>query len=181
LSNHVIRKPILIGLVMIIVAIIAFASTNALLNARVASADEENKSQSFSSAASTDEAARLAGYTVVTPGYLPPQFNKCPLITVHETNAHLPKRVMQVWNSGEKNHFFYLIQDPSLDGIGGGENAEFGGIQGERKYTASTEYRPSILSLYWRDGDMAYVITGTLKGALNEDELSKIAASVGIK
>jgi len=85
---------------------------------------------------------------------------------------------MQIWNSGEQDAFFCLIQDPSLAAIGGGEKAEVCGIPGERKVLDAASNRPAILALFWRNGDMAYVLTDTLKGTLDEETLQKVASSV---
>jgi len=170
-------KTVLAGCILIAASIIAFTGANALLNNGPALADD---GKPFVSVASIEEASRLAGYQVSTPTFLPQGFENTPKITVHDTNPKVPKRVMQVWNA-DRDVFFLFIQDPSLDGIGGGKGAEVCGVPGESKFSEATSGRPAILSLYWRSGDMAYVITGTLKGTLDEETLQKVASSVVTK
>lgn len=173
------RKTVLIGITMLVIAIVAFTSVNAFLTSSKPAIAADD--QPVTTAATIEEATRLAGYEVFAPSFVPSQFNSASKITVHKTtNSNLSKRVMQTWSSVEKDFFFYLIQDPKLSGIGGGEKAEVGGVQGQRKYTAATPDRPAILSLYWQKGDMAFVLTGTLKGGLDEETLSKVVGSVGV-
>lgn len=170
-------KTILAVLIVFVASAIAFASANALIKNDPVLADD---GKPIVSVDSVEEASRLAGYQVSTPSFLPQGFENAPKITVHDTNPDVPKRVMQIWN-GDKDAFFLLIQDPSLDGIGGGKEAEVCGILGESKLTEATSFRPAILSLYWRNGDMAYVLTGTLSGTHDEETLQEVASSVMTK
>jgi hypothetical protein len=171
-------KAILAVCLLLAASVIAFALTSTLLKNNTVLADD---GASIVSVANTEEASQAAGYQVAAPTYLPPVFEKAPNITVHETNSNNPKRVMLIWKTGEKGTFLLLVNDPSLDGIGGGEKTIVCGVQGEREFSEATNDRPALLSLYWRDGDMSYVLTGTVNESLNEDTLEKIASSVAAK
>ncbi|MBN2076420.1 MAG: hypothetical protein JW762_12795 [Dehalococcoidales bacterium] len=169
-------KTIIAMCILIIPAVLSFVLTNALINNGSASADD---GKYFSSVETLEEASRLVGYHVSTPSFVPDDFKNPPSITVFDSGANLPMRVMQIWSSAD-DIYFLLIQDPSLDGIGGGTSAEVCDMLGEKQFLEANNNRPGILSLYWRNEDMAYSIAGTLRGILDEVVLEKIASSVMI-
>jgi hypothetical protein len=131
---------------------------------------------------SLEEASGVIGYNIQTPTYIPDGF-------LHTDNYVLTKiriedgftySVLQIWVWSEDSSVTYsFLQDPSLDGIGGGTDSEINGLPGLEKYTEgdNTRDKPK-LSLYWKTSSMAYLVTGILNGPLNEDTLRNIAASV---
>lgn len=168
-------KAILAICLLLATSAIAFTATNTLLPKEAAFADDERV---VITVANIEEASLSAGYDVTGPNFIPDGFGNNPTITVHQTSPEIPKRVMQMWNSGERDSFFFLVNDPTLGGIGGGEKAMVCGRQGERQLTEAANGRPAILSLYWKDGDMAYVLTGTVNENLSEETLERIVSSV---
>ena len=127
-----------------------------------------------------EEASQIVGYRVVTPGFIPEGFKHSGNFAV----LMFPSgdyNVMQTWIfSDDPSVRLTFIQDPGLDGIGRGEPAEVAGVPGKRALAPAGLYdRPyALLDLYWRDGAMAYAITGQLMGPIDEEVLGKVALSV---
>lgn len=170
------EKIALAGCILLAAFFIGFTSADALLNESPAFAVDDGKS--FVSVSSVEEATSIAGYQVSTPTFVPRGFQDTPEITVHDTNENIPKRVMQIWSADDKDVFLMLIQDPSLDSIDGGKETVVCGVSGESRFFEATSSRLAMLALYWRIGDMAYCLTGTLKGTVDEETLQKVACSV---
>lgn len=164
-------KPLVIALVGIVILIIGIVLG-------LPGTEVVDNGPAFVSVPSVEEATRLAGYQVSTPTFLPEGFEDTPdEITVEARYTNRPKVVTQIW-SVDRDVFLLLVQDPSLDGIGGAEEAVVCGVPGERAYYEATSDRAAVLALYWRIGDMAYSLTGTLKGTLDEETLVKVACSI---
>ena len=136
-----------------------------------------NQSQSLITVTNLEDASQLAGFQVSLPSFVPSQFGNYPKYAV-ETAPSGSKRVTISWNTAIPNTYLFLTNDPILSGVGGAETATVAGVQGQRKYTAAKSDRPAILTLYWRKGNMAYVLTGTLNNGIDEATLKKIAKSI---
>ena len=125
------------------------------------------------------EASDIAGYRIATLTYLPAEFKERQSIEVHEKKVgDLPPLVTQIWNSEEPGHFLLLQQDPNLRGLGNSEPIEIRGVPGEKNYREPTGESLPILTLFWREGEMSFTLTGTLSGSLDEETMYKIAESV---
>lgn len=179
------NKLLLLGCAFLLAAVGSFGSFHYLIANNPAFVEAKN--ESFIRASSADEASLIAGYKVAQIGFLPQDFKVNPSIAVYDPNVIpdstvvLPKRVMQVWSSQEMYPYIYLIQDPELDGIGnGGEDVLIHNVNGTRILTEADSKYPAILSFYWRDGDMAYALTATLTGSVDEATLIQIADSLKV-
>ena len=93
----------------------------------------------------------------------------------------LPRLVQRFWHSqDDRTLSLNLTQNPTLGGIGAWVPAMINGVPAERELLpAPPPDRPHpMLSLFWRDGEFGYVLSGNLAGPLTEETLLKIAASV---
>ena len=169
-------RVIFVGVVVTACLAGSFLVGGLLVNKTTAS--EGNDNVQFVS--TVEEASRIAGYQVVKPAFLPKGLNNHS-ISVSEPvgDGGLPKRVIQLWSYDGKSPAIMFVQDPELDGIGGGEPAKFSGITGMRNLSPATADRPANLLFYWQDGDMAYVITSNLTAPINEEVLENIVLSIG--
>jgi|WetSurMetagenome_2_1015567.scaffolds.fasta_scaffold17612_3 hypothetical protein len=132
---------------------------------------------------SADEAFKLTGYPIVSLSFIPEGFQhtgKYIVTRIESGQGNSFYTIRQIWfRSDNPKVYITILQDPKLFGIGGGETAEVAGVVGERKLTSENEERDhSTLTLYWRDGDMAYLISGYLSDSVNEDLLQKNAISI---
>lgn len=141
---------------------------------------EKDQAKEFSKPSTVAEASQSAGYRVSTLAILPKGFKEKQDISVSaiSQNENSPIRVTQIWSSGTKGQFLLLDQDPTLSGIGNGESTEINGFNGQKYLKEANGEVPPMLTLYWRDGDMGYALTGTLTELIDEETMYKIAKSV---
>ena len=146
-----------------------------------ASIDNSEEARSWD-ASSVQEAETIAGYPIASPGFLPPGVVPGKNILVNQPAfPNLPKFVQRFWNSpGDPSVVLMLEQHPGLGGLGNGEPTPINGISGEMELVPpSPPGRPlPMLKLFWREGEVSYVLTGTLNGPLTKEVLLKIASSV---
>jgi hypothetical protein len=185
-------KRLLLASTLTIIAIaVSYFAVSSILNTGAAIAQEEGKVQDNWSVETVqdtwivetvEEAECIAGYPVVTPGCLPESLlQQSHSIQVSQPMSdHLPKRVIQMWGSVSSQQVVFLIQDPELDGMGGGEPFQVGEIICERWFREADDERPALLAFYWRDGDMAYNLCGTLTGPVDEDMMIEMMLSTKI-
>lgn len=174
-------KFLLFGLLVVMVAAVTFFPVRSFLSNHSVSADIPR----FVKATTPEEASQIAGYNVAKLGFLPSDFYQNSIISVTDpsvpdSKVTLPKRVEQTWSSHNKYPIISLIQDPKLGGIGDaeGENTTIHNVNGKKVLLEANSNRPAILSFYWREGDMAYVLFGTLTGSVNEEVLRQVADSL---
>ena len=128
-----------------------------------------------------EEAESITGYPIASPASLPAGFVRSENILVNKLSSTY--FVQQFWmSSADPSIQFDLEQHPGLDGLGNSEPAIINGVPGERKLLpASPPGRPHPrLSLFWKDGETSYALSGTLAGTLTEATLLEIAASVSL-
>jgi len=176
------RKRIVIIAACLLVAavVVSFSLLSSWLNNRTALAGEpevEAGRPGINQVETVDEASQIVGYRVVTPAYLPPGIKSHKVYVMERGPADMPKHVQQIWTFEDAS--LDLTQDPVLAGIGGGEEFEICGVTGQRQLLEARGAMPyRSLVLYWRDGEMAYVLTGTLNGPLDEATIMKVAESI---
>jgi hypothetical protein len=140
----------------------------------------ETTEQRFWNVATVEETSALAGYPAAEVKFVPDGFVRAANIAVikHPTEKQV-FTVTQTWRlASDKAIEFNLVQNPELDGIGDGQPIDLNGMTGEVAFTPAFEDRPELISFYWRDGEMAFVLTGTVGDALSEATLRQIAASI---
>jgi len=127
-----------------------------------------------------NQAATIAQYAVAKPEFIPSGFVSVGNIAVirHRVPGDV-FTVVQTWrDSANKSTEISLVQNPELDGVAGGEPTEIRGVTGQKVLNPAFESRPELLSLYWREGGMSYVLTGTVNSVVDEETLRKVALSV---
>lgn len=170
-------KIIIAGLLIFAISLATFFVTGSLLNSATVAGQDEEVQRHFR-AATLEEASNIVGYTVATPAFIPTGFKKQMNITVDKPMGNSQMRVTQIWSSGDKYPFLCLIQDPSLDGIGGGEPVEVEDFRGVRLLSKANGDIPTGLTLFWREGNTAFLLVGTMTGELDEETIYRIAESV---
>lgn len=117
----------------------------------------------------------IAGYKVTTLTYIPAEFLKVPYVDILNNKT----LVRQTWRSEKPGHYLVLEQGPNLRIIGKGKPTEIKkGVQGREYLIEPTGDSLPEFTLYWMDGEMGYILTGTLDGSINEKTIYKIAKSV---
>ena len=132
-----------------------------------------------------EEAESITGYPIASPASLPAGFVRSENILVNKLSSTYFETifVQQFWRySADPSIQFDLEQHPGLDGLGNSEPAIINGVPGERKLLpASPPGRPHPrLSLFWKDGETSYALSGALAGTLTEATLLETAASVSL-
>lgn len=127
-----------------------------------------------------EEASQITGYRVLGPTNLPDGFSRYGDIDVIKSRADVSYSVVQRWAWDQDSSVLIgLPQDPELDGIIGGSPVQIGRRTGQRALHRAVAGKPARLELYWKDGDMAFVLWGVLAGPLDESTVYDIALSVG--
>jgi len=128
-------------------------------------------------------AEELVGYPLAFPEYLPEGYVPSEYIHVNEFPfPGQPRASERFWHNPDLQGLtlLTLTQSTFAFGLGGGEPTEVNGLPGQRRVTeAHPPDRPhDMLSLYWREGEYSYQLSGFLNGPMDEETLRKIAASV---
>jgi len=146
-------------------------------------------------AATVEEASEVAGFAVVTPGFIPEDF--CRGLSIHVIDpcaelreiieCHQPIRVTQFWfwlgdESLEPSQraSLILVQTPGSVGTGG-VPTEVGGYPATRDYLAAEADRPARLSLSWEIDGMYFILSGTITGPITEEMIYEVAGSVEVE
>ena len=134
---------------------------------------------------SVQEAEGKTGYPIASPASLPAGFvqGENTIVNKLSSDHYQTHFVQQFWRlSNDTSKSLMLEQHPGLAGLVNGQPFLINGVMGERKLLpASPPNRPHpMLSLFWKDGDTSYVLTGTLVGTLTEAALLEIADSVSL-
>ncbi len=131
-------------------------------------------------AMSLDDAARIAGYKVVTlnPSVVALLSTASYTIDVQfvgpDPKAPLFKAVVQDWQL-QDGAWVHFVQAPGLDIAG--ESVDVANTVGGRLLYKAEGETPAKLSLYWQVGNMGYSLSGILTGIVNEDLLTSLANS----
>jgi len=136
--------------------------------------------------ATIEEASRMTGYQVATPGFLPVDY----LVGCFQLSqlGHPPQLggewgdgkivVHRNWSwQGPGGGSVFLNQFQGTEESVGGEPFEVCGYPGKREFHEADREYP-LLVLHWWDGEMVYSLGGVLAAPLTEDVLLKIACSV---
>jgi len=149
-------------------------------------------------AASVEEASEVAGFDVVTPGFIPEDFCRGLSIHVNDPCAGLPEsidcglsiHVTQFWGWLEDESLEFsqralliLVQTPSRFSTGA-IPTEVGDYPATRDYQMAQDDHPAMLSLGWEIDGMYFAlsgtITGTITGPITEETIYEVACSVEV-
>ena len=169
-------------LTRIFLSVIAFAvGVVGVVSYSVATADGNDRPEPF---VTTDkaQAEQEAGYTIVTPGNLPPGMTLQAYIVDGSRKDGKSIAVDQYWHidTGESaKQWISVMQGPSPAGLINGSAASFSGVEGERvEYGAETGRDYAIVELMWpQDGGFLYV-AGSIVGTQTKDTLEQVASSL---
>ncbi len=141
---------------------------------------------------SVEVASKIAGFQVAVPSYVPEGYQTGKFM-ISISGAGLPQGMMKFNNTdvqifygipGDRDAWIQFIQAPHKFGVGGGEPepVELCGITGERVFAEADpvngqEY--ARLSYCWEKNGIWYALTGTLTDTMNEEEMKKMACSIG--
>ena len=143
-------------------------------------------------ATTLEEASEVAGFTVVTPRFIPEDFCRGLYIDVHDPCAelreifdcHIPMQVTQMWRWLEdedlepsQRAFLMLVQSPGSMGTGD-LPTEVGGYPATIDYVGSEFAPPIIVTLHWEIDGVYFILVGTISGPITEEMIYKVAASV---
>lgn len=177
-------KLALIGITLLVVSAVTSFGVLVLFNNPGAEAtDNQEAGPQLWNASSVQEAESRTGYAIASPASLPAGFVQGENSIVNELSSdhYQTHFVQQFWrSSSDPSISLMLEQHPGLAGLGNGQPFLINGVMGERELLpASPPNRPHpMLSLFWKDGDTSYVLTGTLAGTVTEATLLKTAGSV---
>ena len=176
----------LIGFALLAVsAATSFSVMLLLFNPGAEATDNPETGPQLWNVSSVQEAERRTGYAIASPASLPAGFAQGENIIVNELSSdhYRAHFVQQFWRSSDDpSTSLTLEQHPGLAGLGNGQPFLINGVMGEWELlAASPPNRPHpMLSLFWKDGDTSYVLTGTLAGTLTEAALLETAGSVSL-
>lgn len=144
-------------------------------------------------ATTVEEASEVAGFNVVSPGFIPEDFCRGLSIHVNDPCVGLPEsidcglsiHVTQFWGWLEDQHlefsqraFLALVQTPSAVETGG-IPTEVGDYPATRAYTTAAD-RPAMLSLSWEIDGMYFILSGTITDPITEEMIYEVASSVEV-
>lgn len=96
-------------------------------------------------------------------------------------DADHPGRIQQTWISeSNPQAYIVLIQDPALDGLANSDGPAVRlGPDAQRRSASASSGRPYGLEiLFWRDGDMGYVVIASKVDGMGTDKAENLALSV---
>ncbi len=130
------------------------------------------------------DAEDKTGYPIASPATMPTSFEKSESIVISKTTSKYSDNatVQQSWRvSDDSLAMIMLRQSPRLKGLLDSEPTTINGISGQRTLRSPGVDRPRpLLSLYWRENEVGYVLMGTLGGEITEEVMLSIAASVSL-
>ena len=179
-------KLALIGIALLVVsAATSFGVVLLLYDPGAEATDNRETGPQLWNVSSVQEAESRTGYAIASLASLPAGFVQGENIIVNKLSSdhYQTHFVQQFWRSpNDPSISLMLEQHPGLAGLGSGQPFLINGVTGERELLpASPPSRPHpMLSLFWKDGDTSYVLTGALAGTLTEAALLEIADSVSL-
>jgi len=143
-------------------------------------------------ATTLEEASEVAGFTVVTPKFIPEDFCRGLYIDVHDPcaalpadfNCGIPMQVTQMWrwledDAVEPNQRALLMLVQSQGSMGTGDfPTEVGGYPATIDYVESESGLPIIATLYWEIDGIYFLLVGKITGPITEEIMYEVAASV---
>jgi len=146
-------------------------------------------------ASTVEEATEVAGFTVVTPKFIPEDFCRNLFIHVIDPCVGLPEgmechrsiNVTQIWwwledeaLEPRQRAILMLDQSPSRMETGG-LPTEICGRPAQRGYDEAEADRPAWLSLSWEVDGMWFILSGTITGPITEEMIYEVACSVEVE
>ncbi|MBA7557984.1 hypothetical protein ES705_50770 [subsurface metagenome] len=147
------------------------------------------------SATTLEEASEVAGFEVVSPGFIPEDF--CRGLYIHvidpclwpteDFDCGLSIQVMQTWAAWVEDESLEfsqraslsLVQTPSSMGTGD-VPTEVGGYPATIDYVGSESDPPFLVTLHWEIDGMYFILSGWIASPLTEELIYEVAASVEV-
>lgn len=132
-------------------------------------------------AGSAQEASNVVGFPVASPTYIPDGFqgNSQYMIDTVGRPDWAFKTVTRTWAlKSDPSVFFILTQSPKQFDIARGEPTEIEGNAGQKSVTQGIGDQAPREALAWAQDNMFFVLTGTLRGPLDEQTMMHVVESV---
>lgn len=163
----------------------------ALTEAEIQAVKDEMAQRGSSSVFSLAAAEAVVGFPIAVPRHIPDGFYRQERIVINQLGAGLPAEMQHgdrpfmvdtfyFWEEDE-NVMFFIEQSSGSPSIAGAEPTQLCGGTGEKGYQPADprrKYPSEIIALGTRIGDYHFIMSATLTGPLDEEELQKILCSM---
>ena len=135
-----------------------------------------------------EAASALAGFKVITPGFIPPPLQRMSSYMVNDRNAKLSNAGIELqgdqlvtvtlaYSKGkEDKQIIIFIQSTQEMNVGQGESTELCGQTVEKRYT--TDIETGGIQYVWKNNGICYVLNGRFSDDVNEAVLQQMLCSI---